>query len=333
VTGNHLKFLVKSTSKAEHMLTESDVNGEDGMNYAAVEKFADIRVENCLAKYVPGSEGTVLYLKVIRNTLIAFTHTNVQLENRLYHIWYAAFVLRGWREWIIMQSNVTVENFVTANAYTCIELNAHALVQLIMKLEQNPELCLPTLCNSQHCEGFFRFLRSMTSSLCTVVNFSIQDVLNRVRRVNAEEDLSQDLKETFVMPVKNNPQQTPMKLPDKTQIQEIVEKARLAAVFDLQQIGIISNCYACQLSGNYEENICEEAPPDSNIDIDEETEPVMGEDIVDDLKIIISNCPNSLCIPHVEDLSGKKFQIVHFYSTNVLMILNFFYLQVTLQDM
>jgi homoserine trans-succinylase len=104
----------------------------------------------------------------------------------------------------------------------------------------------------------------MTSSLCTVVNFS---------RVNLEEQLSQDLKETFIMPVKNITEHVRTQLPDETQIQQIVEKARAAAVLDLKNVGIFSNCYSCQLSGTYEEDISEDpedAPPDDHFDEEEE---------------------------------------------------------------
>jgi hypothetical protein len=59
-SGSHLKILVKSISKAQHLLTEADLDGVDGINYAAAEKFADIRVQNCLANNVPGSGGTIL---------------------------------------------------------------------------------------------------------------------------------------------------------------------------------------------------------------------------------------------------------------------------------
>jgi hypothetical protein len=286
------------------MLTEADVNGDDSMNYAAVEKFIDVRVENLLSAEVPGSDGTILYLKIIRSAVSAFTEPSMEVSQRIYHIWYATFLLRGWKEWIQTQSNLTMENFVTTSAYTCIELNAHALIQLVNKTKDQPELCLPSLCNSQHCESFFRFLRSMTSSLCTVVNFSVLDVLNRIRRVALEEELSFDLKEKFTMPHKNIQLIPPSQLPDLVEINEIVENARTKAISDLKGVGITSNCYAFQLTGNIEETTDDHLADKSEV-IQSEADIDIDNDVIDDLKLIISNCPNALNIPHIEKLSGE----------------------------
>jgi hypothetical protein len=112
------------------MLIETDVNGDDGMKYTAVEKFIDVCVGNLLAAEVSGSEGTILYLKIIRSAVSAFIEVGMQLNQHIYHIWYATFLLRGWKEWVQSQPNLTMENFMTSNAYTCIEHNAHALIHL-----------------------------------------------------------------------------------------------------------------------------------------------------------------------------------------------------------
>ena len=61
-------------------------------------------------------------------------------------------------------------NFITNNAYMCVELNAHAL---IMRVQGNfdCESFLPWLLGSQSCEKTFRTDRSMTSIFSTIINF------------------------------------------------------------------------------------------------------------------------------------------------------------------
>jgi hypothetical protein len=174
-----------------------------------------------------------------------------------------------------------------------------------MTLKDQPELCLPTLCNSQHCKQYFRFLRSMGSTLCTVVNFSLMDVLQRIKRIHVEAELNHDLREAFVMPEKVNSCKPPQKLPEASEIDKIVENARLLAVADLLKVGINSSCISCQLSGNYKEDVSNEKSSDY-IPGEEETidEEIIDEEIIDDLKIIINNCPNGLDIPHVS-VSGN----------------------------
>jgi hypothetical protein len=254
VSGNHLKLLVQKYSKNQHLLTETDVNGEDGMNYTAVEKFVDERVTNLLSNEGEDRRGTIIYLKMMKCAVSAFADVNLTLKERVFNIWYAVFLLRGWKEWLLNQPGYTMENFITANAYTCIEINAHAILQLINYSKNAPELCLPYLANSQHCENFFRYLRSMTSTMCTVVNFSLLDLMNRIRRIDLEQELSSELRDTFAMPEKEHDAKPVSVVPSEEEMAIFVEKARSEAIDDLKKVGIHSTCFSCQLTGTYEDN-------------------------------------------------------------------------------
>jgi hypothetical protein len=95
-------------------------------------------------------------------------------------------------------------NFITSNCYTCVELNAHALVNIICNFRDNPlltnEMFLPYLFSSQPCEKIFRTTRSMTSTLSTVVNYSIKDIMQRLDRIKAINNILHDLKDVFTFP-------------------------------------------------------------------------------------------------------------------------------------
>lgn len=93
-------------------------------------------------------------------------------------------------------------NFITSNTYACIELNAHALIQAIRKFRdsEEPELFLVWLFSSQPCEEFYATLRSMTSTFSTIVNFSILECQQRVRRADYICDSQFNLKDTIIFP-------------------------------------------------------------------------------------------------------------------------------------
>jgi len=302
-----LKLLVNKYSKNQHLLTETDINGDDGMNYAAVEKFVDVRVTDLLAKEGEDRTGTIIYLKMMRCAVSAFVDVNLILVDRIFNIWYATFLLRGWKEWLLNHPALATENFITSNAYACIEVNAHAILQIVHYCKDQPELCLPFLANSQHCEKFFRYLRSMTSTMCTVVNFSLKDLMSRIRRIDLEQELSSDLKSTFVMPDKNLNIQPSNSVPNEMEINEIVENARLQAVTDLERVGIFSTCYQCQLTGTYEEN--EQKPTATISDLTDIEECDADDEIISDLSVLLSNCPNSMNLPHIEKLEGNSCSI------------------------
>jgi len=61
----HLHFLVNNFSKDKHLLTKSDLNSVDKMNYRAAEKMCSNEVINLL-KSIPDTGGTAAYLMVMQ---------------------------------------------------------------------------------------------------------------------------------------------------------------------------------------------------------------------------------------------------------------------------
>jgi hypothetical protein len=76
-------------------------------------------------------------------------------------------------------------HFITLNAYLCAEINALALVMLITKLRDTPQLFKPWLFSSQPCESYFKACRSFTSVGSTQLNFTLLDfIYSRCRKVD-----------------------------------------------------------------------------------------------------------------------------------------------------
>lgn len=95
---------------------------------------------------------------------------------------------------------------ITANAYLCIELNAHSLLNAVFRCiaTQSLETFLPWQYGSQQCESFFRNLRSTSITCSTVVNCSLLDAIHRIQRIHLQADISVKnfgpLGENFIFP-------------------------------------------------------------------------------------------------------------------------------------
>lgn len=120
--------------------------------------------------------------------LASFLDKELNVDERIYKIWFSLFCLRIWRTWLKNKKEYTIgNNFITTNYYNCIELNAHSLITLIIRFRDDTHLTsdMFTLWNfsSQTCEHFFRATRSLTSTYSTVVNFSMKDIISRLKRI------------------------------------------------------------------------------------------------------------------------------------------------------
>lgn len=198
----HIVDLIKNHSKDLHDLTMSLIDGKDKMNYRAVQKLCDEKVINLLRK-TPGCEATATYLQMIHDIMEAFLNPTLSPLERISLIWEWVFFLRLWRTWISKTNGYTLgHNFITSNSYSCIELNAHALIQVIRKFrdDEEPHLFLTWLMGSQCCEEFFGNARSMTSTQSTIVNFSMLEFQRRILRIDFIADSSHNLKDTIKLP-------------------------------------------------------------------------------------------------------------------------------------
>lgn len=167
------------------------------MNFHLVNKVCSPLVIEML-KVILGNKGTVAFLQVMSNVLSSYLDKSITLEDRICRIWHSLYFLRIWRCSILKDKSSSLKNnFITTNAYSCIELNAHALIQLIKYFNSNDSLHLhmfiPWYFSTLVCEELFRTARSMTSTYSTIINFSIKDILRRLTRIQFLNIIQNDL--------------------------------------------------------------------------------------------------------------------------------------------
>ncbi len=126
----------------------------------------------------------------------SFLDEELDVDERIYRIWYVVFAVRYWRFTICNNPAYELRtNFITLNAYLCIEIQAHGLINILEKFrKQNQrQLFLPKLFGSQSCEGHFRATRSTSSRGGTRINFTAKDYfIDRCRKVDANIRLMAD---------------------------------------------------------------------------------------------------------------------------------------------
>lgn len=243
VSVSHLKILIKKIGKDVHGLVISDIAPDDKQNFKSVEKITSDRVLFALQKYVPDSEATIKYLKLCREITQAFIDTNLKPLERISMIWNSLYFIRAWRKWMESTEYDPNKNFITQNSFTCIELNAYALLHLICKFRDagKPELFLPGLFSSQPCESTFRQLRSMTTPNWTKINFTLLEVLHSIGRIEMQNDIAFFKLSAFVsLPRIQNQdaKHTIYELPTNTEIQMILKKAMDSAIDSAKEFGM-----------------------------------------------------------------------------------------------
>lgn len=259
VSKTFFKALIDTVSKDKHCLTETDIDPKDRQNSLSASKMCNTNTQQCLLEYVPGSKPTVLYLRMMQSVTDSMLDPNLTIKEKIAKMWYGVFVVRIWRSWLSgyaakkkSKKNVhhstdeltysLTENFISVNAYTCIEINAHSLILLTIKLRDinRPELFLTHLLGSQSCESTFRQLRSMTSTEATVINFTMLEMINRLKKVQLLSDIVTDAPGEIKFPrIQNRKTLTRLsEFPTDEEILDLIEDAKKKASADVLEIGI-----------------------------------------------------------------------------------------------
>lgn len=255
ISVEHLMSLVKSIPKTEHRLTENIVKTRDRQNFDSVLRICDEKVISLLTLNVKNCEGTVLYLRILSNTLKSFLDPRLSPLERLRHIWFSVFLLRIWRQAILKNKKLTLkDNFVSLPCYVCIEINAHALVYFTMYMrDRNMDDIYSTLkVGSQPCETTFRQVRSFTSTNSTVVNCSLLEIIQRLSKIELQNNIKHIHLNHFTFPGIDNPSSTYFpsadrngkeyvfhNLPDKKEIFHEIELAKVEALEYAETLGVI----------------------------------------------------------------------------------------------
>jgi len=149
-----------------------------------------------LLKSIPEAKATFVYVEMMKCTVDSYLDKSLSPLERTEKAWYANFFARYWKEWISLSDQYTLkQNFLTSNAYLCIERNAHSLVTFLMNacgIARKDDMFLPRLLGSQSCERIFRSARSMSAVFSLVLNFSILGLLRRLHHLNIQAVLQAD---------------------------------------------------------------------------------------------------------------------------------------------
>lgn len=312
----HIKTLLKTVTKEVHGLVLSDIIPEDRQNYNSLEKIMDDRVLNAMKTHVPDSEGTIMYLTLCKLITSSFTATNLKPIDRIYNIWYAVYFLRCWRNWLKSNNDYSLEeNFISYNAYTCIEINAQNLIEIVVKLRSNghENLFLPELFASQPCEHIFRMMRSMGTINFTKINFSLSEILHMIARL----ELMQKTiftHENIVFPriSKEAPPDNMQKLPSDNEIQQAMESAQGAALEKAALFGIFLAANDIASTGFSQKKplsivTSSESGFETNFENDElDNDELENENVGDDEQVIVKNTSDVASSPllHFIDPDG-----------------------------
>ena len=178
----HLQHVLKSFSKSDHGLSPQVLENKDKQNYDSIEKLLGNGVQVCLEKIKPElkTKGTVMCLWLMRNIRDAFFNKSISPLERIALMWKTFLFLRIWRLWLKNNGYSESDHFITQNAYICIELNSHLVLNVVYNVIHGkfPKEALRVWTyGSQACEQTFRLLRSMTSTFSTIINFSLKGLL------------------------------------------------------------------------------------------------------------------------------------------------------------
>lgn len=217
------------------------------------------------------------------------------------------------------------ENFISSNCYTCIELNAHALVKKVL-VNENDEIdrntladksFIPNLYGSQPCESTFRQVRSFSSTFSTVVNCNMLDIIHRVKKIQLQNDIIVNSKNEIKFPRfekkltntanrSSNQECHRFESLNSVTIISLIEKARQAVISELKNLGIDTSKlnFHCQVKPVFEEDISEN-DSNSNLDseldsdsedmefrqetVDSDQEVELDEDIQEDINLLSGN--------------------------------------------
>jgi len=190
-----LMELIQIKSKFIHGLVKTDIEPKDRQHFESCLKISSDDVIHALED-IDGSQGTGIYLSLLRSVVIAYVEHDTPIINRIYHSWLAVFLCRIWQTWLhtasekdILESHSEMSMdklFITVPAHFSIELNAHSLLVICLLVYQHdlPESAL-SISNykSQTCESSFRDTRSMSGAFSSVVNFTTQQFLKRAGKL------------------------------------------------------------------------------------------------------------------------------------------------------
>ena len=78
--------------------------------------------------------GTIIYLEMMGKLRDALFEKAMCPIDRVSLLWEVVFFVRIWRCWLSKNGDSEIIHFITTNACTCIELDAHFIVNLLFNV-------------------------------------------------------------------------------------------------------------------------------------------------------------------------------------------------------
>lgn len=292
---HHLRLVHIHFNKDEHGLRERDINHKDKQNYEAVLRMTSSTMFSLLES-IPDAKGTTAYLYALRCVVDSYLDKSLKPLERIKKAWFGVFFMRYWRQWIVLNSQYTLgNNFITLNAYMCIELNAHSLLIFLLTLRKvlPSSGFFPWLLGSQSCEKAFRAARSMSSMFSTVINFGMLGLLRRLHRMHIQFCLESESQETEI----KYPRTEAHKMKDghgkavfesvalitDKEIADVIEQSKEDAKGKIKDLGMFELLHSNNCWTNPPTPLLEEADYDDADDEDDQDEAIGDNSITTEL--------------------------------------------------
>ena len=199
----------------------------------------------------PDSKGTRCYVQMMKSIVNSYLDKQLGPLRRIEEAWFALFFARYCRQWIVCCKKYSLEtNYTSLNSCICIELNAHALILLLMLLRDQSKSTgvdyhfFPWLLGSQPCKKGFRAARSMTPTFSTMVNFNILGLLRRIHKLQIQIEIEYQSSSTGIIfpntTAKDNDRenQHSVKTITNANIEEAVRSALQKAKNSIEHLGM-----------------------------------------------------------------------------------------------
>ena len=91
-----------------------------------------------MTSQIPDAKSISVFLDVIRCVLDSFRDQKLDEVSTVEKVWNAVFFMHYRHQWLLLNPHYTLENnYITLNAYMCIELNAHSLITFLMTVHNS----------------------------------------------------------------------------------------------------------------------------------------------------------------------------------------------------
>lgn len=309
-----LERLIQEADFNDHKLTVSDLTNTDKMSARLAHKLTSEIVEKALEKMsLSDTRGICLYFKCLRYQYEAFTVPELTPIERLYKMAFATFVFRIWRKRVPNK-----RSFVSHNLYCCFEINFHNLIILIINLRNGKmdEYFMSFLINSQHCESFFRCMRSWAGSQSTRIDGTVFDCLSITREISCTQESQLYMSQHgYVMPkegkydkIKNIPQTS---LPSDNEINTCLKNCMGQVSRDLEPIfnNIMMSDITVPSDIWKKGNVCETIEDDDESSLEDESSTDTERDTVRKKQFIHALCTKTMNARLNKDRQQRFFTV------------------------